>query len=319
MHPTVATFVLGEHSSSIQSYGLDVGAFCKLDTPKRHALAAAVSVARSKRSKAEIGVVCDLIKDNGDGVSLSQLLRGDASSIPQSLLKRIEDPNLWARGEYRSLLKLSKSPNARLLLRHKKKITQSDMSLLDEFSDLWRKPKIVSLVDKVSKVRALTVLGEAIRFAAGVEKEKAFIIALGRSGTLAGIEGRFWRFLYRDQSSPKMPLSKTASFQRIISERQCRALAKAGHCFGELEMIELVLSSDTLFYSWSGAKDAVVELERDCGNFGWYVGQVCRPRAKQLTKLQMKALTNDLPQLEAKISLLQWQRKVEAALRVLKK
>ena len=111
-----------------------------------------------------------------------------------------------------------------------------------------------------------------------------------------------------------MPLSRTKRFERIMSEKQCRKLAQTGHCFGDLNIIEAVLSSETLFYTWSGAKDAVISLERDIGNFGWYVGQACRPRSKSLTKIQMKALEHDLSELQAKASLFQWSRKVESTL-----
>ena len=317
MHQTVADFLLNEHSNSLQSYGLNLGAFCQLDTPKRHAVAATVSVARSKRDKAEIGVVCDLVTRRGDGVPLSELLRGSASKISQSLLKRIEDPGLWAGKEYRSLLKLSESSNARLVLQHKETFKRSDIPLLEGLTEVWRRSKIVCLVDDPRQVRALISLGEAIRFTSGADKEKAFSVALGRAGTLHGISDRFWRILYRDQFSPKMPSEQTMKFQRIISEKQCRALARAGHCFGELEMIETVFSSESLFYSWSGAKDAVVELIRDAGPFGWYVGEVCRPKAKSLTRPQMKSLENDLKQLEAPVSSFQWSRKVHSAFRVL--
>ena len=141
---------------------------------------------------------------------------------------------------------------------------------------------------------------------------------MNKCESFCGIEERFWRILYRDQECPAFPVSSSQKFTRIYSEKQCKALARAGHCFGELSMIDAVLSSESLFYSWSGAKDAVVELVRDSGPFGWYVSEACRPKAKSLTKLQMKALGNDLHQLESLVSPFAWSRKVQSAFKVLK-
>ncbi len=318
MHPSVLNMLFGEHTDAVLGYGLPIDAFCRLDTPKRHALVASVTTARSQRQKLEVSKVCGLLAKKGDGVSLRSLLHPGLADIPYSVFNRISDHSLWSAKDYRQILKLSKCPEARAILRHSRQINRSDIAILNELSAPWRKRGIFEVLETLQQARALMCLGEAVRFVADADRERAFVAAIDSSGSFSGIEERFWRILYKNQTSPEAPLNSTQSFERINSEEQCRKLAKAGHCFGDLSMIEAVFTSDSLFYSWTGAKDAVVELIRDAGPFGWYIGETCRPKTKSLTRLQFKALEEDLSQLRAPVSSNQWTRKIQSAFRALR-
>ena len=318
MHPSVSDILLGEHAQAISACGIGACAFARLNTPKRHALAAVVSITRSKRGRVKLSQVCELVLKNGDGVSLATISNASEGEFPENFFRRIEDPYLWSQKDYRALKRLVGQTGTLKMLLHKKRISRDDLSMLMALPEQWQRAKILSFVDSEVKMRALICLGDAIRFVSGAEREGAFIRSLSRRPSLQGLENIFWRFLYKGQGLAKMPLSRTKHFERIISERQCRKLAQTGHCFGDLNIIEAVLSSETLFYTWSGAKDAIISFERDIGNFGWYIGQACRPKSKSLTKIQMQALKRDLTQLQAKVSLFQWSRKVENAFSRLK-
>lgn len=313
MHPTVLNMLFGEHTDAALEYDVPIEAFCQLGTPKRHALAASVTTARSQRQKLEVSKACKLLASKGDGISLRSLLHPGASDIPYSVFKRISDQALWSPKDYRQILKLSKCPKAHAILRHSREINRSDIAILNVLSEQWRKPNILGALEDIQQAQALMCLGEAVRFVAGEERERAFVEAVSVSQDLGAIEDRFWRVLYRNQTSPEAPLEKTSSFERIKSEKQCRRLAKVGHCFDELCMMESVFTSESLFYLWTGAKDAVVELLRDSGPFGWYIGETCRPRSKALSRAEMKALTSDLSQLAAPVSLHQWTHKIQRA------
>ena len=319
MHPSLSNMLLGEHFEELQTFGLAPASFFELDASKRHALAVSISTARSKGHRSAISDACDQVSQKGNYVPVSSLLHSGVTGIPQNVFTRIADENLWSRKQYRQFIKLLMNKSSQSVLRHSGNISTKDLVILNELPEAWQKPKILKLLNNDVQARALMCLGEAIRFVAGDTREKAFIGAINRCLSFCGVEERFWRILYRDQEAPTLPAKLTENFERIYSEKQCKSLAKAGHCFGELSMIEAVFSSESLFYSWSGAKDAVVELVRDTGPFGWYVDQACRPKAKSLTKPQMRSLDNDLKQLEAPVSSFQWSRKVQNAFRALKK
>lgn len=103
---------------------------------------------------------------------------------------------------------------------------------------------IIEIVNTVSQAKALKRLGEAIRFASGSKWENIFIDAVERRGSLVNIDDCFYRLLCRGQTAGPEPSDKGKRLVRIKSEADCRAVAKKGHCFDDLDMIQAVLSAE---------------------------------------------------------------------------
>jgi len=300
MHASIAEIICGEHLAALSRSGLSLEKFAELDTPKRHAIAFTVSMSASRRLSAESQLAISEINLRGDSISLKDILPDqyrEAASIFQSVV----EPNLWGRQSYRSLRRIIQDKDVLKTLRHQPQLQLSTVNIVASLPSALRRSTMVNLCATQEDASYVSELFKETAQIVPAEHHQGLIASLVASTSLGDFAERCRAKIFKCAVVSDSLPETTKHFQRIRTLSDCHRVAQYGHCFNEEFMLEEVFKGAVAFYEWSGAKNAVVELQREQFPFGWSVTNAMKPKSAPLTRLQQKQLNIDLVELGTQV------------------
>jgi len=300
MHASIAEIICGEHQPAFSRSGLLLEKFAELDTPKRHAIAFTVSVSNGRRTNAESKYAISEINICGDSISLKKILQGEHRELV-SLFQNLVEPNLWARKAYRSLSRIIKDKEVLKILRHQPNLRLSTVHIVAALPSVLRSTTMVNLCATQEDASYVSELFKETAQIVPAEHHQGLIASLVASTSLGDLAERCRSKIFKCAIVSDSLPEATNHFRRIRTLSDCHRVAQYGHCFNEDFMLEEVFKGNLAFYEWSGAKNAIVELQREQFPFGWSVTNAMKPKSAPLTRLQQKQLNIDLAELGTQV------------------